>query len=285
MDKGKEYYKTLGISEDADLEQIKKSYKKLAIKWHPDKNPNNIKEAEEKFKEIGEAYSVLSDPEKRKLYDKYGTTEFEHERSDEEDNDIPQPKFTPFTFKTETRTGGGQQHRHQHHQNFSFERAEQLFRDVFGEDFGAFGRNDGGKKKSTLFDNDDDNVDVYRGGSDSLFKNFFGGGSNSKGLFSEDSVFSNFGGNSRSIGMSGMSSSKVSFGGTSKMTSSSTVIKNGKKVTVTKTTITDSNGNSRTEVRESVDDGGRRLAESRYNDDDAPRSLLSALQQLGYGKK
>jgi DnaJ family protein B protein 6 len=280
MDRGKDYYKTLGISEGADLDQIKKAYKKLAIKWHPDKNPNNTKEAEEKFKEIGEAYSVLSDPEKRKLYDNYGTTEFEHERSDDEDEYVPEPKFTSYTFKSGTSNGGGSQNRH--HQNFSFKHAEQLFRDVFGEDFGSFGRSDG-KKKSTLFDNDGDNVDFFRGGgSDSVFKSFFGGGSNA------DSIFSSFEGNSRGSGMggmSGMSSSKVTFGGTSKMTSSSTIIQNGKKVTVTKTTITDSNGKSRTEVKESVEDNGRKLAGSKYNNNDDAKSLLSALQQLGYAKR
>lgn len=64
----KDYYKILELNKDASLEDIKKSYKKLAMIWHPDKNPNN-KEAEEKFKEINEAHSVLSDTEKRENYD------------------------------------------------------------------------------------------------------------------------------------------------------------------------------------------------------------------------
>lgn len=66
------YYSVLGIQESATEEEIKRAYRTLALKWHPDKNPDNIAEAEEKFKEIGEAYSVISSPEKRKLYDKYG---------------------------------------------------------------------------------------------------------------------------------------------------------------------------------------------------------------------
>lgn len=65
---GKDYYKVLGVSKDASKADIKKAYRKLAQKYHPDKNPNN-KEAEEKFKDLGEAYEVLSDEEKRKQYD------------------------------------------------------------------------------------------------------------------------------------------------------------------------------------------------------------------------
>lgn len=67
----KDYYKTLGVTKSASQEEIKKSYRKLALKFHPDKNPGN-KEAEQKFKEIAEAYEVLKDPEKRKKYDELG---------------------------------------------------------------------------------------------------------------------------------------------------------------------------------------------------------------------
>ena len=68
----KDYYEVLGIKKDATEEQIRKAYKKLALRWHPDKNPDHKKEAEEKFKEINEAYSVLSDPKKRNEYDNGG---------------------------------------------------------------------------------------------------------------------------------------------------------------------------------------------------------------------
>lgn len=67
----KDYYKVLGVKKDASQEEIRKAYRKLAVKYHPDKNPDD-KAAEEKFKEISEANEVLSDPEKRKQYDTLG---------------------------------------------------------------------------------------------------------------------------------------------------------------------------------------------------------------------
>ncbi len=70
-----DYYKTLGVEKTADTEEIKKAYRKLALKYHPDRNPNNPT-AEQKFKTISEAYAVLSDPEKRKQYDSVGSDQF-----------------------------------------------------------------------------------------------------------------------------------------------------------------------------------------------------------------
>ncbi len=70
----KDYYKILGVNKNATQEEIKKAFRQLALKYHPDRNPGD-KQAEEKFKEINEAYSCLSDPEKRANYDRYGTAE------------------------------------------------------------------------------------------------------------------------------------------------------------------------------------------------------------------
>ena len=76
----KDYYKTLGVEKDATQEEIKKAYRKSALKYHPDRNPND-KAAEEKFKEITEANEVLSNPEKRKKYDQLGSNWKQYERS------------------------------------------------------------------------------------------------------------------------------------------------------------------------------------------------------------
>ena len=78
-----DYYETLGVTKGAGADEIKKAYRKLALKHHPDKN-NGDKEAEAKFKEISEAYAVLSDPEKKNQYDTYGSAGF-HQKYSQED--------------------------------------------------------------------------------------------------------------------------------------------------------------------------------------------------------
>ncbi len=67
----RDYYEILGMQKNAGQDAIKKAYRKMALKYHPDRNPNN-KNAEEKFKEAAEAYEVLSDQKKRQIYDQYG---------------------------------------------------------------------------------------------------------------------------------------------------------------------------------------------------------------------
>ena len=71
MAEERDYYKILGVEKSASADEIKKAYKKVAIKYHPDRNPGD-KEAEKKFKQAAEAYQVLSDPEKRARYDQFG---------------------------------------------------------------------------------------------------------------------------------------------------------------------------------------------------------------------
>jgi curved DNA-binding protein len=79
----KDYYAVLGVDKTASAQEIKKAYRKLAVQYHPDKNPGD-KQAEERFKEISEAYAVLSDSEKKQQYDQFGDSGF-HQRYSQED--------------------------------------------------------------------------------------------------------------------------------------------------------------------------------------------------------
>lgn len=113
-----DYYKALGVEKGASADDIKKAFRKLAVKYHPDRNPND-KSAEDKFKEINEAYAVLSDPEKKQQYDTFGSSGFHKQYSQE---DI----FRGFDFGNAYKDMGG-----------SGGGAEDLFSRLFG---GAFGR-------------------------------------------------------------------------------------------------------------------------------------------------
>jgi DnaJ family protein B protein 6 len=122
----KDYYEVLGVPKDATEDVIRKAYKKLAIKWHPDKHVDDKKEAEEKFKEISEAYSVLSDPKKKREYDT-GGVDFDFGDFDD---------FDPYSiFKSFFGGKGG-------FGSFGFDDEEDD--DFFGGGFGGFGM--GGKK-------------------------------------------------------------------------------------------------------------------------------------------
>src|SRR5262249_57714232 len=68
----RDYYEVLGVTRTASVEEIKSAYRKCALKWHPDRNPENKADAEVKFRESTEAYSILSDQQKRQVYDTYG---------------------------------------------------------------------------------------------------------------------------------------------------------------------------------------------------------------------
>lgn len=118
-----DYYKALGIEKGASAEDIKKAFRKLAVKYHPDRNPDN-KAAEDKFKEINEAYAVLSDPKKKEQYDTFGSSGFHQQYSQE---DI----FRGFDFGNAYKDMGG---------GFGGGGAEDIFSRLFG---GAFGRGGG----------------------------------------------------------------------------------------------------------------------------------------------
>src|SRR5690242_6776288 len=129
-----DYYKVLGVDKNASAEDIKKAYRKLARKYHPDVNPNN-KEAHKKFQEINEANEVLSDPEKRKKYDQYGkdwkhAEEFEKARQQQGQRQY---------------TGGGEEQ--------FYGGGEHDFSDFFESLFG--GMRSGGRKKETKFRGND----------------------------------------------------------------------------------------------------------------------------------
>lgn len=105
-----DYYQVLGVRRDVSADDIKKAYRKLALRWHPDKNPDNKEEAERKFKELSEAYEVLSDANKRSIYDHYGKEGL-------------------------TGNSGGRGHFHngEHfHEPFTFRNPEDVFREFFG---------------------------------------------------------------------------------------------------------------------------------------------------------
>ena len=132
----KDYYEILGVTKEATPDEIRKAYKKLAIKWHPDKHVDDKKEAEEKFKEIAEAYSVLSDPDKKREYDTGG---IDFEGFGDFDNFDPFAMFESFFGKGHGKHGG--------FGNFGFgfdDDDDGFFGGGFGKGFGGFKDDDFG---------------------------------------------------------------------------------------------------------------------------------------------
>ena len=126
----KDYYTLLGITKTATADEIKKAYRKLAVKYHPDKNQGN-KQAEEKFKEMSEAYEVLKDPEKRKKYDKLGSNWKQYEQTSGGGAD----------FSQWARQGGGKSYSHTYSpEDFGGTDFSDFFNSFFG---GAYGQDAG----------------------------------------------------------------------------------------------------------------------------------------------
>ncbi|XP_029385155.1 dnaJ homolog subfamily B member 6b [Echeneis naucrates] len=221
-----EYYQILGVQKNATQEDIKKAYRKLALKWHPDKNPDNKEEAERKFKELSEAYEVLSDENKRNIYDRYGKEGLSGGGG-----------------------GGGGHYNHFGGGGFTFRNPEDVFREFFG----------GRDPFAELFA--DDPFDDFYGGRNRqrgtsrsrMGGSLFGFGSFpafGSGFSGFDSGFSSFG----DMGIGGITSfSSSSFGGGGggmgnfRSVSTSTKFINGRKIT-TKRIV--ENGQERVEVEE-----------------------------------
>lgn len=234
------YYEVLEITKPSNEGEIRKAYKKLALKWHPDKNPDNHKEAEEKFKEIGEAYACLSDKDKKAVYDKYG-----HEGLTPGGERTPGGHFQPGRWSDFS--------------SFNMGSANDIFNNFF---------------KSGFFDDDDDffaghfkssplNRNRGQGQGSSPFGGFGGGfgdfDRNDDDFFSSNSMFTNF---------SKMDGGGNFGGGVSKSKSTSTVIKDGKKVVTEKTTTTQADGTKTVEIKETVSDAdGRNAIQRRYIQD------------------
>ena len=129
----KDYYKILGVEKNATADEIRKAYRKLATKYHPDKNPGD-KNAETKFKEINEAKQVLSDSEKRKLFDKFGA-DWKHYKDAGEKGDFDWSKYTRQD------EGQGQTYYYQSSGNFEDifggEGFSDFFQTLFGRGFRA----------------------------------------------------------------------------------------------------------------------------------------------------
>ncbi|KAG9476429.1 dnaJ homolog subfamily B member 6 [Eleutherodactylus coqui] len=219
-----DYYQVLGIHRNVSADDIKKAYRRLALKWHPDKNPDNKEEAERKFKEVAEAYEVLSDAKKRDIYDKFGKEGLTNGG------------------------GGGSHYDHPFEFGFTFRSPDDVFRDFFGgRDPFSFDFFD--DPFDDFFGNRRGNRGSRRPAGGSFFSAFGGFPSFGPGFSSFDSGFtSSFG----SLGHGGFTSfSSSSFGGSGmgnfKSVSTSSKMINGRKIT-TKRIV--ENGQERVEVEE-----------------------------------
>ncbi|NWV00974.1 DNJB6 protein, partial [Upupa epops] len=216
------YYEVLGVQKQASAEDIKKAYRKLALKWHPDKNPDNKEEAERQFKQVAEAYEVLSDVKKRDIYDRYGKEGLINGG------------------------GGGNARDNQYEFGFTFRNPEDVFREFFGGDPFSFDFLE--DPFEDFFGGRQGPRGSRRGAGGSFFSAFGGFPAFRSGFPSFDTDFSSFG----SLEHGGLASfTSTSFGGSRmgnfKSVSTSTKIVNGKKITTRRTV---DKGKVRVEVEE-----------------------------------
>ncbi|XP_057959377.1 uncharacterized protein LOC131151908 [Malania oleifera] len=154
---GVDYYSVLKVKKNASDDDLKKSYRKLAMKWHPDKNPTNKKEAEAKFKQISEAYEVLSDPQKKAIYDQYG---------EEGLKDMPPPGSGGFPFGNGSGSASS---------GFNPRNAEDIFAEFFGSS--PFGFGSSGIGRSMRFPSDGGGMFGGFNANENIFRSYSDGSS------------------------------------------------------------------------------------------------------------
>lgn len=272
-----DYYEVLGVAKTASEKDIKKAYRKLAIKYHPDKNPHDKAAATVKFQQIGEAYAILSDKSKRREYDNQSSPLF----ADSEDEDmgggfgrygVPSSRSSRASSRHSTRT----RHTHFSRPDFTFRDASSLFESFFGgrDPFESF-FDEGvtrshGVRMGSMFDDD-----FFGGGrmrrtaaaaprsSRSLAPRRAGAGSSFGSMFDDmfDAHMDMSAGLGRGGGMQHFSSSSFSSssstgrrGGRSVSTSTSVTWRGGQKVTTTTRTVTQPDGTVETVTEEHVED-------------------------------